>query len=260
MSRIHPTAIVESGAEIDPTVEIGAYTVVGPNVRLGSDVVLRAHAHVTGHTEIGAGSVVYPFAVIGEAPQDRKYRGEPTRLVIGERAELREHVTVNPGTADGGGLTRIGDDCLLQISCHVGHDSQIGDDVNISNAVALGGHVIVEDHAVIGAMSGVHQFVRIGDSAMLAAMSGLSQDVAPYTIAHGNHASVVRVNKVNLERQGFSEERIRDVERAFRMIFRSGKPPRDAFADVREQLPHSAEAEHMVAFLEKSERGFCRVR
>lgn len=260
MSRIHPTAVVDPKAEVDPTVEIGPYAVVGPHVRLEREVVLKTHAHVTGHTVIGPGTRVFSFASIGEEPQDQKYRGEVTRLTIGARNTIREYTTIHPGTKVGGGETTIGDDNLLMVGAHVAHDSHIGSHVIMANQASLAGHVTVEDYAVLAGLCGVHQFVRIGESAMLAAMSGVGQDVAPYVIAQGNHARVIGINRVNLERRGFSKERIKTVDRALRIVFRSGLRPRDAFARVRDELPDSPEAEHLVAFLEKSERGFCRVR
>ncbi len=260
MSRIHRSAIVEPGAEIEPSVEIGAYAVVGPHVRLGEGVVLRPHAIVTGHTEIGAESTIFSFACLGEIPQVLRYKGEQTRLVIGARNTIREYVTIHPGTSEGGGTTTIGDDNLLMIGMHVGHDSQVGSHVVISNNVQLAGHVIVEDYAWISANSGVQQFCRIGESAFLAGMSGAMQDLAPFAWAQGHPARPLRVNRVGLERRAFEKERMDALERAFRIIFRSGRRPADAFAQVRAELAESAEAERMVAFLEKSERGFARLR
>jgi UDP-N-acetylglucosamine acyltransferase len=229
-------------------------------VRLAAGVVLHPHSYVTGHTEIGPETHVFSFAAVGEIPQDMKYRGEPTRLVIGARNRIREHVTLHPGTAGGGGLTTVGDDNLLMIGSHVAHDCHIGSHVIVANNVGLAGHVRIEDHAVLGAFTGVHQFVRIGRYAMTAAMSGVSLDVPPFALAAGDRARVVGLNKVNLERNGFSAERIEALERAFRIIFRSGQRMRHAFSRVREELAGSADAEQLVAFLEKSERGFCRIR
>jgi UDP-N-acetylglucosamine acyltransferase len=260
LSRIHATAVVESGAEIDPTAEIGAYAVVGPHVRLAAGVVLRPHAYVTGQTEIGPETEVFSFASVGEIPQDKKYHGEPTHLAIGAHNRIREHATIHLGTAQGGGLTSIGDDNLIMVGAHVGHDCQIGSHTIIANNVALAGHVIVEDHALLGGMSAVHQFARIGESALLMPYGGASLDVPPYTRAHGNHCRLMGVHRINLERRGFSKERIEVIERAYRIIFRSKLRPEEAFARVREELPDSADAEHLVAFLEKSERGFCRIR
>lgn len=260
MSRIHPTAIIDRSAEIHPTVEIGPYAVVGPHVQLAEDVVLKAHAHVTGHTSVGPHTRIFSFASIGEEPQDMKYRGERTCVRIGARNTIREYVTIHAGTSGGGGETTVGDDTLLMVGVHVAHDSHVGSHVIMANQASLAGHVIVEDHAVLAGLCGVHQFVRIGESAMVAAMSGVSQDVAPFALAQGNHARLIGLNRVNLERRGFSAERIRPIERAFRIVFRSGLRPHEAFAQVRRELPDSPEAEHLVAFLEKSERGFCRVR
>lgn len=260
MSRIHPTAVIDPAAEIDPSVEIGPYAVVGPHVRLGEGVELRSHALVSGHTEIGRETVIYSFASVGEAPQDRKYRGEPTRLVIGGRNIIREYVTLHPGTAGGGGLTSVGDENLLMIGVHIAHDCQLGSHIVMANNVALAGHVLVEDYAVLGASAAIHQFCRVGESAMVGGMTGVVQDVAPFSIAQGHRARLVSVNRINMERRGFSKERIGAVDRAYRLIFRSGARPYEAFARVREELPDSKDAEHMVAFLEKSERGFCRVR
>ncbi len=260
MTRIHPTALVDPGAEVDPDAEIGPYAVVGPHVRIAEGCVVRAHAHLTGRTELGAGTQVFPFASIGEVPQDLKYRGEPTRLVIGARNVIREYVTIHQGTGAGGGLTAIGDDNLFMIGVHIAHDCHIGNHVIMSNHVELGGHVRIEDYAVLYGKAGVGPFVRIGESSMLAALAGLNQDLAPYAIGQGYPARVLRFNVVNLERRGLPKPRIESAERAFRLIFRSGLRPHEAFARVREELPDSKEAEHLVAFLEKSEKGFARVR
>jgi UDP-N-acetylglucosamine acyltransferase len=169
-------------------------------------------------------------------------------------------VTIHPGTGVGGGETTVGDDNLFMISSHVAHDCHIGNHVILANQASLAGHVTVEDFAVLMGLCGIHQFVRIGESAMVAGMSGVSQDVAPFAIVQGNHAHVLGLNRINLERRGFSRERIQQIDRAFRILFRSGLFPRDAFAKIREELADSKDAEHLVAFLEKSERGFCRVR
>jgi UDP-N-acetylglucosamine acyltransferase len=260
MNRIHPSAVVDPGAELAPNVEVGPFAVIGAHVRLAEGCVVHAHANVTGRTEIGPGTEIFPFASIGEAPQVLTYKGEPTRLLIGARNSIREYVTIHPGTAAGGGLTSIGDDNLLMVGVHIAHDSHIGSHVIMSNHVELAGHVRVEDYAVIYGKVGIAQFVRVGESAMVAALAGVNQDIAPYVIAQGYPARVLRPNPINLERRGFPAERIEAVDRAFRIIFRSGLRAHQAFARVREELAHSKEAEHMVAFLEKSERGFARVR
>jgi UDP-N-acetylglucosamine acyltransferase len=209
---------------------------------------------------VGAGTTIFSFASIGEVPQVLAYKGEKTHLVIGASNTIREYVTLHPGTAEGGGTTSIGDDNLLMIGMHVGHDSQIGSHCVISNNVLLAGHVIVEDYAWISADSAIQQFCRVGESAFIAGKSGVMQDLAPFSWAHGHPARVLRINRINMERRGFAKERIDAIERAFRIIFRSGQRPEESFAQIREELPSSADAEHMIAFLEKSERGFARLR
>jgi UDP-N-acetylglucosamine acyltransferase len=260
LSSIHPTAIIEDGARIDPGVEVGPYCTIGPRVQLAAGVVLRPHVHLAGDTEIGADTRIFSFASIGEEPQDKKYQGTVTRLVIGERNEIREYVTIHPGTEEGGGVTTVGDDNLLMAGAHIAHDCRIGNHIVMSNTAQLAGHVVVEDYAVLSANILVHQHCRIGESSMLAGGGGAIQDLTPFTISVGAPARVVRVNQINLERRGYSSDEIKEVDQAFRTIFRSGLLPRDAFAQVGEQLPDSELAERMVSFLEKSERGFARLR
>ncbi len=260
MKRIHPSAIVDAGAELADGVEVGPFCVVGPHVRLGEGVVLRSHAVVTGHTEVGAGTMIFPFASVGEIPQDVKYRGEPTRLTIGARNMIREQVSIHPGTAAGGGTTIVGDDNLILVNAHIGHDCRVGSHVILANNVMLAGHVLVEDYAYLAGGVAVQQFVRVGESVMVGGMSGLMQDAAPFTLVNGYPARVIKMNRINLERRGFDEKRIEAVERAFRIVFREGLPAQEAYAKVRAELPDSAEADRMVAFLEKSERGFARRR
>jgi len=260
VKRIHPSSIVDPGAELADGVVIGPFCTVGAHVRLGEGVIVHSHVVIEGHTEIGRETQVFPFTSLGEPPQDVKYRGEPTRLEIGARNMLREHVTIHPGTAAGGGTTRVGDDNMILIGTHIGHDCMVGSHVIMANGVMLAGHVVIEDYAYLAGRTAVQQHVRIGESVMLAAMSGITQDAAPFTMVNGWPARVIKMNRVNLERRGFAKERIDDVERAFRIIFRDGLSAREAFAKVRAELPHSAEAERMVAFLEKSENGFARRR
>jgi UDP-N-acetylglucosamine acyltransferase len=257
---IHPTACVDPAAEVDPQAEIGPYCVVGPHVRLARGVVLRSHVCVSGRTEIGEGTQIFPFAAIGEQPQDLKFRGEETRLLIGARNLIREHATVHPGTADGGGLTAIGDDNWLMIGTHVGHDCRIGNHVMMGNAVQLAGHVSIADYAYVQASAAVQQFLRIGESAFVAAKAGVMQDIAPFSWCQGHPTRVLRMNRVGLERRGYTAEQIEPVEAAYRLIFRSKLSPRESLARARALWPQSAEVERLVAFLEKSERGFARVR
>jgi UDP-N-acetylglucosamine acyltransferase len=260
MKRIHPSAIVDPGAELADGVEIGPFCVVGPNVRLGEGVSLRSHSVVSGHTEVGRETQIFPFAALGEVPQDVKHKGEPTRLEIGARNMIREQVTIHPGTAVGGGTTRVGDDNLILVNAHIGHDCMIGSHVIMANNVMLAGHVVVEDFVYLAGGVAVQQHVRVGESVMVGGLSGLTHDAAPFTLVNGWPARVIKMNRINLERRGIPAERIDDVERAFRIIFRDGLQARAAFTRVRAELPSSPEAERMVAFLEKSEHGFARRR
>ncbi|MRX50841.1 acyl-ACP--UDP-N-acetylglucosamine O-acyltransferase [Paracoccus sp. S-4012] len=201
-AEIHPSAVIGDGARIGAGVTIGPFCVIGPQVRLGEGVVLKSHVVVEGDTEIGAGTVVYPFTTLGTAPQDLKYRGEASRLVIGARNRIREHVTMNPGTEGGGGLTQVGDDGLYMVGCHVAHDCRVGDRVILVNHVALAGHVEVGDDAIVGGLSGVHQFVRIGQGAMIGALSMVTADVIPYGLVQGPRAQLAGLNLVGLRRRG----------------------------------------------------------
>lgn len=259
-ARIHPTAVIDPKAELSEGVEVGAFATIGPGVRLDAGVVLHPHAHVTGHTQIGTGTHVYPFASIGEPPQDQKFRGEDVRLVIGARNQLREHCTIHPGTAKGGGITAIGDDNLLMVGAHVAHDCRVGNGVILANGAMLAGHVSVFDHAVIQAAAGIQQFLRIGEAAFIAGHAGLIQDAPPFCFLQGYPARVLKLNRIKLERLGWDAARIEPVERAFRILFRSNLAPRTAFARVREELAASKDAQHLVEFCEGAERGFARNR
>jgi len=201
-TAIHPSAVVEPGATLGQGVRIGPFCHVGPQVRLGDGVSLKSHVVVTGDTEIGAETVIFPFACIGEIPQDLKFQGEQTRLVIGARNRIREYVTMNPGTAGGGGLTRIGDDGLFMACSHVAHDCRIGDRVILVNSVAVAGHCVLEDEVIVGGLSGVHQFVRIGRGAMIGALTMVAADVLPHALVSGPRGQMEGLNLVGLKRRG----------------------------------------------------------
>jgi UDP-N-acetylglucosamine acyltransferase len=260
VTRIHPTAVVDPAAEVDPMAEVGPYCLLGPGVRLAEGVVLRSHVNLSGDISIGAGTTVFPFASLGDQPQDLKYRGETTRVVIGRENAIREHVTIHAGTAVGGGMTTIGDGNLIMVGVHIGHDCRVGSHVILGNGALLAGHVTVEDYARIYASAAVQEFLRVGESSFLAAKAGLMQDLPPFVWSQGHPARALRVNRVGLERRGFEPERLEMIERAFRMIFRSKALPRDAFAAVREHLGCSQDVQRLLGFLEKCERGFVRVR
>lgn len=217
---IHPTAIIEDGAQIGPNVSIGPYCVIGSNVVLGDGVVLKSHIVVEGHTTIGAGTIVYPFASLGTAPQDLKYDGEASTLIIGANNKIREHVTMNPGTAGNGRMeTRVGDNCLFMMGSHVAHDCIVGHNVIMANNATLAGHVEVGDFAIIGGLSAVHQFARIGEHAMIGGMSGVEGDVIPYALVKGERAVLHGLNLIGLKRRGFDKDAIKAIQNAYGDLF-----------------------------------------
>ena len=218
-SLIHPSAIVDPAARLGVDVEIGPFCVVGPHVVLGDRVVLKSHVVVDGHTQIGEGTVVFPFASLGGRPQDLKFSGEPSELMIGKNNVIREYVTMNPGTKDAGMLTKVGDNGLFMMSAHVAHDCRVGDHVIMANNATLAGHVHVGDFVIIGGLSAVHQFVRIGDHAIIGGMSGVENDVIPYGRVKGERAFLAGLNLIGLERRGFNKEKIRALQRAFNQLF-----------------------------------------
>ncbi|MBP0483014.1 acyl-ACP--UDP-N-acetylglucosamine O-acyltransferase [Sagittula salina] len=215
---IHPSAVIEVGAQLGEGVRIGPFCHVGPEVTLGDRVELKSHVVVTGETEIGADTVVFSFAVIGEIPQDLKFRGEKTKLVIGQRNRIREHVTMNSGTEGGGGVTRVGDDGLFMAGCHVAHDVQVGDRVIIVNSAALAGHCVIEDDVIVGGLSGVHQWVRIGRGAIIGAVTMVTNDVIPYGLVQAPRGKLDGLNLVGLKRRGVAREDITALRAAFQML------------------------------------------
>ncbi|HYF88606.1 acyl-ACP--UDP-N-acetylglucosamine O-acyltransferase [Azospirillum sp.] len=229
---IHPSAIVDPAAKLGEAVDIGPFCVVGPDVTLGDGVRLVSHVAVDGRTSIGAESVIYPFASIGHRPQDLKFHGEPSELVIGARNQIREHVTMNPGTEGGGMITRVGDDGLFMMGSHVAHDCIVGDHVIMANNATLGGHVTLGDYVIIGGLSAVRQFVRIGSHAMIGGMSGVENDVIPFGLVMGDRARLAGLNLVGLERRGFKKDDIHALRAAYRMLF----GPEGTFAERVEEV------------------------
>lgn len=215
-ARIHPSAVIEDGATIGAGCVIGPFSVVGPEVTLGANVTLKSHAIVTGWTEIGEGCTIWPFAVIGEVPQDRKFQGERTRLTVGRRGRFREGVTINTGTDLGGGITRVGDDCLFLANSHVGHDCQVGDRVTLVNNVGVAGHVHIGDDVIVGGLSGVHQWVRIGKGAIIGAVTMVTNDVLPYGLVQGPRGELDGLNLVGLKRRGVDRAEIAALRAAYR--------------------------------------------
>lgn len=232
MPNIHPTAVIDPKAKIGTDVKIGPYCVVGPDVELGEGAQLLSHVVVDGRTKIGPKTVIYPFASIGHRPQDLKYHGEPSTLEIGANNQIREHVTMNPGTEGGGMITKVGDNCLFMMSSHVAHDCIVGNNVILANNATLAGHVVIGDYAIIGGLSAIQQFVRIGAHAMIGGMSGVENDVIPYGMVKGERASLAGLNVVGLERRGFSRDDIHALRSAYRMLFASEGTMAERLDDV----------------------------
>jgi UDP-N-acetylglucosamine acyltransferase len=256
---IHPTAVVAPGARIDPSCEIGPFAVVGPEVTLGPGTVVGAHAVLDGDSTFGQGNRIFPHAVLGQIPQDLKYRGEKTRLLVGDRNQFREFTTAHVGTAGGGGVTRVGSGCLFMANSHVAHDCQVGDACILANSTALGGHVTLEDHVILGGLAGCHQFTRVGRFVFAAAGSVIVQDVAPYCTVQGDRAAVAGLNLVGLQRHGFSEEQLARVKEAYRVVFRQKLGLKEACRELRALWAGRPEIEHLAAFLEGvGERGLVR--
>lgn len=241
MANIHPSAVIEDGAQIDPSAVIGPFCVVGPQVVIHADVVLKSHAIVTGQTEVGAGTVIFSFAVIGEIPQDLKFKGEASRLVIGKRNRIREHVTMNCGTEGGGGLTKVGDDGLFMAGCHVAHDAILGDRVIMANSAAVAGHCIIEDDVIIGGLSGIHQFVRIGHGAIIGAVTMVTNDVIPYGLVQAPRGALDGLNLVGLKRRGVARSDITAVRAAFQMLAQG----EGTFHDRAQRLGDETESDYV---------------
>ncbi|EEB83646.1 acyl-ACP--UDP-N-acetylglucosamine O-acyltransferase [Roseobacter sp. GAI101] len=218
MAGIHPSAVIEEGAQIDPSASVGPFCVIGAQVVIHADVQIKSHAIVTGRTEVGAGTVIFSFAVIGEIPQDLKFKGEASRLVIGERNRIREHVTMNCGTEAGGGLTKVGDDGLFMAGCHIAHDAILGDRVIVVNNAAVAGHCIIEDDVIIGGLAGIHQFVRIGRGAIIGAVTMVTNDVIPYGLVQAPRGVLDGLNLVGLKRRGVARSDITALRAAFQML------------------------------------------
>jgi UDP-N-acetylglucosamine acyltransferase len=250
-ANIHPTAIVEDGAVIGPDCQIGPYSVVGAEVTLGANVELKSHVVIAGWTDIGDGTVVYPFASVGHAPQDLKYAGERTKLEIGKKNRIRESASFSPGTAGGGGITKIGDNNLFMVNTHVGHDCTVGSGNVFANAVGLAGHATVGDNVVLGANSGVHQFCRIGSGSMLAAYAAVVTDVIPFGMVHGNRAKLEGLNLIGLKRRGYDKTDINNLRAGFKDIFENQTGTlQDRAAKALLKYPDSGLVAQIVAFIQ----------
>jgi len=256
MSDIHPSAVIEAGAVIGPGCRVGPFAVVGGDVRLGPGVVVKSHAVVTGWTDVGEATEIFPFACVGEVPQDLKYRGERTRLIVGARCRIREGATLNTGTEGGGGVTRVGDDCLLMTGAHVGHDAVLGHRVILANQVAIAGHCQIGDDVIIGGLSGVHQWVRIGQGAIIGAVTMVTNDVLPFGLVQGPRGVLDGLNLVGLKRRGVDRAEIAALRAGYQRLAEG----EGSFLDRARRLADETDSPHvreMVAFiLQASDRSF----
>jgi len=255
---IHPSAIVEPGAIIHARVHVGPFCFIGPQVEIGAGTVLKSHVVINGITRIGEDNQIYQFATIGEVNQDLKYAGEPTRVEIGHRNRIRESVTIHRGTAQGGEVTRIGNDNLLMVNTHIAHDCVVGDRCIFANNATLGGHVTVDDFAIIGGLTAVHQFCSIGAHVMVGGCSGVAQDVPPYVIAQGNHATPFGINIEGLKRRGFDKEALHAIRAAYKLIYRSGKTLDEIKPELDAMAAQHAVVKTFTDFLARSQRGIIR--
>lgn len=258
MVDIHPTAIIDPKAQLGADVKVGPYCVIGGDVTLGEGSVLHSHVVIDGRTTIGPRARIYPFASLGQPPQDLKYHGEPSTLEIGADALIREYVTMNTGTEGGGMVTRVGDDCTALSSVHIGHDCQIGNGVILSSAALLAGHCRIGDHVIFGGGAAVHQFVRIGRNAFVGGASAVESDIIPFGLVVGNRASLMGLNLVGLKRHGFSRERINAMRDAYGQIFSTEGALRDRVAATAERFADSPDVMEIVNFIQSaSDRPLC---
>lgn len=255
-ARIHPSAVIEEGARIGAGCVIGPFAVIGAKVVLDAGVEVKSHAIVTGDTEIGEGTVIFPFSNIGDIPQDLKFKGEETRLVVGQRNRIREGVTMNTGTQGGGGLTRVGDDCLFMTGTHVGHDAMVGDRVIMANHAALAGHCVIDDDVIIGGLSGIHQWVRVGRGAIIGAVTMVTNDVIPYGLVQGPRGHLDGLNLVGLKRRGVPREDITALRAAYQALAQG----EGAFLQRARRLGEEAESDYVRDIVEfilgESDRSF----
>jgi UDP-N-acetylglucosamine acyltransferase len=256
--NIHPTAIISHDAHIEEGVEIGPYSIIDADVHLGKNTIIGPHVVIRPHTDIGGECRIFQFCSIGEAPQDLKYKGEVTRVIIGSHNTIREFVTIHQATAADIGTTVIGDHNLLMAYSHIAHNCILGSRIVISNAVNLAGHVHVEDFAIIGGMTGVHQFTRVGAHCIIGGASAVAKDIPPFVMASGNFVKLYGLNMIGLKRRNFKEETIKALKETYRIVFRSSLLLSTAIEKVKQEVDDIPEVRQFIAFIQKSERGICR--
>ncbi|CAJ0991394.1 acyl-ACP--UDP-N-acetylglucosamine O-acyltransferase [Pantoea sp. Nvir] len=258
IATIHPSAIIEDGAVIGPNVQIGPFCFIGAHVEIGEGTVLKSHVVINGHSRIGKYNQIYQFASLGEVNQDLKYSGESTRIEVGDRNRIRESVTIHRGTVQGGGITTVGSDNLLMVNVHIAHDCVIGNRCICANNATLGGHVTVDDFAIIGGMTAVHQWCTIGAHVMIGGCSGVVQDVPPYIIAQGNHATPFGINIEGLKRCGFSKEALYAIRNAYKVLYRSNKMLEEAKQEIKVLAKKHSSVQPFYDFFARSTRGLIR--
>lgn len=258
MANIHPTALIDPKAELDGSVEVGAYALIGAGVKIGARTTIGAHCVIEGNTRIGEDNRIWQFASIGAAPQDKKYAGEPTALEIGNRNTVREYVTLNRGTAQDVGVTRLGDDNWIMAYVHVAHDCQLGNQITLANNTQLAGHVHIGDWAILGGFTGVHQFVRVGAHVMTGIASVLTKDLPPYVMCGGNPTAPHGINSEGLKRRGFTTEQIDNLRRAYKVLYRSGHTLEVARGELEKAAANQPELKPLLDFFAASTRGILR--
>ncbi|TDR19470.1 acyl-ACP--UDP-N-acetylglucosamine O-acyltransferase [Marinicella litoralis] len=255
---IHPTAIIDPNAVIGKNVKIGPYCIIENHTEIGDDCVLKSHVVVANHTKIGTGNTIYPFASIGEDPQDKKFADEPTQLIVGDNNTIREYVTINRGTVDDEGITRVGSDNWIMAYVHIAHDCVLGDHTILANCSSLAGHVHVDDYAILGGFTKLHQFCRVGAHAFSAMDSGFQKDLPPFVMAQGNPAKPRAINFEGLKRRGFSKERIAAIKAAYRTLYKSDLKLEQAMNELEQMATESEDVKMMVDFIQKSSRSIIR--
>jgi UDP-N-acetylglucosamine acyltransferase len=257
-TEIHPSAIINSHAEIEDDVVIGPFCIVGEGVHIKEGSKLLSNVILECNTEIGNNCTIYPFTSIGLPPQDLKYKSEKTRVKIGNNNTIREYITIHRASVSGDKTTTIGDNNFFMAYVHIAHDCKIGSNIIMANVATLAGHVVVEDHTVIGGLVAIHQFTRIGAYAMVGGFSGVGQDIPPYMIASGARAKLFGLNAIGLKRHGFSEQTINELKKAYKILFREKHTLKEAIKKIQEDLPYTDEIKHLIEFIQKNKRGICR--
>ena len=256
--KIHPTTIIAADAQLEEGVDIGPYSIIGADVKIGKNTIIGPHTVIDNYTHIGEGCHIFQFCSIGAPPQDLKFGGEKTHVIIGNFNTIREFVTIHRATSADIGVTIIGDHNLIMAYVHVAHNCKLGNNIVMVNAAALAGHIHIEDHAIIGGLTGIHQFCRIGAHCIIGGASAVSKDVPPYTVAQGNHAKLFGLNLIGLKRRDFSEKTINAIKNAYRIIFRSDLLLEAALKKAQDEVEDCPEVRHFIQFIKESERGVCR--